>query len=95
MKFTHFTFSIEIKKKKSIETREITSRARSKRGKVPRASSLKIKSDIKQHLDVTETESMPLEIQTNFLSESVRKYLELGRAIPGTIIFTKLSIYYS
>lgn len=51
-----------------------------------RASSIKIKSDIKQHLDATDSvdsEPMPLEIQTKFLSESVRKYLELGRAIPG------------
>lgn len=58
-------------------------RPRSKRGKVPRSSSLKIKSDVKQHLDANENDPMPLEIQTNFLSESVRKYLELGRAIPG------------
>lgn len=61
-------------------------RRRSKRGKVPRESNLKIKSEIKQHLDANDNDPMPIEIQTNFLSESVRKYLELGRAIPGTSI---------
>lgn len=65
-----------------------SNKVRSKRGKVTRASSNKIKSDVKQHLDAidpTDAESMPLAIQTNFLSESVRRYLELGRAIPGKI----------
>lgn len=63
-----------------------SNKVRSKRGKVTRASSNKIKSDVKQHLDAidpTDAEPMPLGIQTNFLSESVRRYLELGRAIPG------------
>lgn len=65
-----------------------SNKVRSKRGKVTRASSNKIKSDVKQRLDTNDSidaESMPLEIQTNFLSESVRRYLELGRAIPGEI----------
>lgn len=67
----------------TIESSEIN-RPRSKRGKVPRASNLRIKSDVKQHLDANDNDAMPMEdIQTNFLSESVRKYLELGRAIPG------------
>ncbi|XP_055313251.1 uncharacterized protein LOC129574802 [Sitodiplosis mosellana] len=64
------------------ESRQVD-KIRSKRGKVPRSSDFKIKNDVKQHLEAVEAESMPLEIQTNFLSESVRKYLELGRAIPG------------
>lgn len=75
--FQIFTFPLPC-----IESREST-RVRSKRGKVTRASSIKIKGDVKQHLDATESDPMPLEIQTKFLSESVRKYLELGRAIPG------------
>lgn len=65
-----------------IESRQVD-KIRSKRGKVPRSSDFKIKNEVKQHLEAVEAESMPLEIQTNFLSESVRKYLELGRAIPG------------
>lgn len=68
--------------KNHIESRQVD-KIRSKRGKVPRSSDFKIKNDVKQHLEAVETESMPLDIQTNFLSESVRKYLELGRAIPG------------
>lgn len=56
---------------------------RSKRGKVARASgAIKFNADIKQNLDANDAEQMP-EIQPTFLSESVRKYLELGRAIPG------------
>lgn len=55
---------------------------RSKRGKVTRSSDFKLKNDVKQHLEAVDAE-MPLDLQTNFLSESVRKYLELGRAIPG------------
>lgn len=69
---------------------------RSKRGKVIRASSNKIKSDVKQHLDVidpADAESMPLGIQTNFLSESVRRYLELGRAIPGELKLISFKMY--
>lgn len=66
---------------------------RSKRGKVPRSSDFKIKNDVKQHLEAVEAESMPLEIQTNFLSESVRKYLELGRAIPGLVVSFLIHIY--
>lgn len=65
-----------------------SNKVRSKRGKVTRASSNKIKTDVKQDLDAidpADAESMPLAIQTNFLSESVRRYLELGRAIPGEI----------
>lgn len=59
-------------------------KVRSKRGKVTRSSpDFKLKNEVKQHLEAVEAESMPLDIQTNFLSESVRKYLELGRAIPG------------
>lgn len=57
---------------------------RSKRGKVIRSSDFKLKNDVKQHLEAVDAE-MPLDLQTNFLSESVRKYLELGRAIPGLI----------
>lgn len=58
-------------------------KVRSKRGKVTRSSDFKLKNEVKQHLEAVDAESMPLDIQTNFLSESVRKYLELGRAIPG------------
>lgn len=58
---------------------------RSKRGKVTRSSDFKLKNDVKQHLEAVDAE-MPLDLQTNFLSESVRKYLELGRAIPGIIL---------
>lgn len=65
------------------ESREST-KVRLKRGKVPRASNnMKLTSDVKQQLDAVEPDQMPSDIQTNFLSESVRKYLELGRAIPG------------
>lgn len=71
------------------ESRQVD-KIRSKRGKVPRSSDFKIKNDVKQHLEAVDTDSMPLDIQTNFLSESVRKYLELGRAIPGWV---KLFIY--
>lgn len=60
-------------------------KVRSKRGKVTRSSDFKIKNDVKQHLEAVDTE-MPLDLQTNFLSESVRKYLELGRAIPGLVL---------
>lgn len=69
-----------------IESKQVD-KIRSKRGKVPRSSDGKLKNDVKQHLEAVEAESMPLEIQTNFLSESVRKYLELGRAIPGLSSF--------
>lgn len=66
-----------------IESRQVD-KVRSKRGKVTRSSpDFKLKNEVKQHLEAVEAESMPLDIQTNFLSESVRKYLELGRAIPG------------
>lgn len=62
---------------------------RSKRGKVTRSSDFKLKNDVKQHLEAVDAE-MPLDLQTNFLSESVRKYLELGRAIPGLILKNSL-----
>lgn len=66
------------------ESRESV-RVRDKRGKVTRASSFNFNSDVTQDLDANEEEKTP-EIQTSFLSESVRKYLELGelaRSIPG------------
>lgn len=68
------------------ETRESV-RVREKRGKVARASSVDFNSDITQDLDENDAEPTP-ELQTNFLSESVRKYLELGelsRSIPGEL----------
>lgn len=79
-----------------LESKQVD-KIRSKRGKVPRSSDFKIKNDVKQHLEAVEAESMPLEIQTNFLSESVRKYLELGRAIPGLyrLIYRHPSTSYS
>lgn len=81
-KHTYFIYSHP-----PIESKQVD-KIRSKRGKVPRSSpDFKIKNDVKQHLEAVEAESMPLEIQTNFLSESVRKYLELGRAIPGFQFF--------
>jgi len=66
------------------ESRESV-RVRDKRGKVTRASSLNFNADVTQDLDANDGEKTP-EIQTSFLSESVRKYLELGelaRSIPG------------
>lgn len=72
---------------------------RSKRGKVTRSSDFKIKNEVKQHLEAVEAESMPLDLQTSFLSESVRKYLELGRAIPGkkhprNILFSVILFFF-
>lgn len=66
------------------ESRQVD-KVRSKRGKVTRSSDFKLKNEVKQHLEAVDTETMPLDLQTNFLSESVRKYLELGRAIPGIV----------
>lgn len=72
------------------ESRE-SIRVREKRGKVTRASSLDFNSDVTQDLDANDGEQRPPDLQPSFLSESVRKYLELGelaRSIPGKFCFT-------
>lgn len=57
------------------------------------SASLKYNADIKQNLDANDAEQQMPELQATFLSESVRKYLELGRAIPGIIYFVMKFLY--
>lgn len=67
------------------ESRESV-RVREKRGKVARASPIEFNTDVTQDLDANEGDRPLPELETSFLSPSVRKYLELGelsRSIPG------------
>lgn len=78
--FSLFFLSINLLFTSCIESREST---RSKRGKAVRSSNIKLSQNVKQPIDSNDSDQILPEIQPSFLSESVRKYLELGRAIPG------------
>lgn len=62
-----------------LESRESV---REKRARKRASSALEFRNEPKQNLDANEPENIP-EIPDNFLSQSVREYLELGRSIPG------------
>lgn len=46
----------------------------------------KLMNDVRQDIHIGENPEIHSEIRSTFLSESVQKYLELGRSIPGIII---------